>query len=189
MDFIAQLWLPIVLSAVAVFIASSLIHMVFKWHNPDYRKLSNEDDVRAVVRAGGATPGEYVIPHCADMKDMKNPEFTKKFEEGPIAMVTLRPPGPPKMGGALGMWFAYTLLISAIAAYVAQKTLMPAGPDVHFLQVCRVVGALSFLAYAGGSVQAGIWMGKPWGSVAKDLLDGAIYATLTALLFGWLWPH
>jgi hypothetical protein len=189
MDFIAQLWLPIVVSAVLVFIASSLIHMVFKWHNSDYRKLSNEDEVRSVVRAGGPTPGMYMIPHCGDMKEMKNPEFIKKFVDGPVAFVTLKAPGPPTMGGALGMWFVYTLVIGAVAAYIAQKTLMPAGPEVHFLQVCRVVGALTFLAYGAGSVQAGIWMAKPWGSVAKDLLDAAIYAAVTALTFAWLWPH
>ena len=90
------------------------------------------------------------------------------------------------MGGALGLWFAYTLVISAIAAYVASRVLTG---EANFLQVCRVVGALSFLAYAAGSVQAGIWMGKPWGSVAKDLLDGAIYAAITAMTFAWLWPH
>ena len=186
MTFLTDLCIPIVLSAVLVFVASSLIHMVFKWHNPDFRKLANEDEVRAVLRAGSPAPAQYVIPHCADMKDMKSPELVKKFEEGPVAMLTLRPSGAPKMGGALGMWFVYTLLISAIAAYVSSKVL-PSG--ANFLQGCRVVGALSFLAYAGGSVQAGIWMGKPWPSVAKDVLDGVIYAVLTAVTFAWLWPH
>ena len=181
-----QLWLPILVTALLVFVASSLIHMVFKWHNADFRKLANEDDVRAVIRAGHAEPGQYVLPHCADMKDMKNPDFVRKFDEGPVGMVTLRPVGPPKMGGALGMWFVYTLAIGTLAAYVAEKTL---GPQSSFLQVCRVVSVLAFLAYAAGSVQMGIWMGKPWGSVAKDLLDGAIYATLTALTFGWFWTH
>jgi hypothetical protein len=187
MDFIAHLWLPIVVSAVLVFIASSLIHMVIKWHNTDYNKLANEDEVRAALRASSAAPAQYVIPHCADMKAMQAPEMQKKFVEGPIAFITLRPPGAPKMGGALGGWFAYTLVISAIAAYVAHKTLTPMGTEVNFLQVCRVASALAFVAYGGGSVQLGIWMGKPWGSVAKDLADAAIYAALTGVTFGYLW--
>ncbi len=163
--------------------------MVFKWHKSDYNKLANEDEVRGVIRASGAAPKQYVVPYCADMKDLQNPEMQKKFEEGPIAFITLKAPGTPKMGGAMGMWFAYTFVIGAIAAYVAQKTLMPAGPDVHFLQICRVVGVITFLAYVGGSIQNGIWMGKPWSSVAKEILDGAIYAAVTALTFAWLWPH
>src|SRR5258705_1385777 len=98
---LAQLWIPILASAVGVFVASSLIHMVIKWHNADYRKLANEDDVRAVVRAGNPSPGQYVIPHCLDMKEMQAPEMQKKFQEGPIAFVTVRPSGMPSMGQPL----------------------------------------------------------------------------------------
>ena len=70
MNDVLELWLPIVLTAVFIFIASSLIHMVFKWHNSDYKKLSNEDEVAAAIRAGNHAPGQYVLPHCMDMKEM-----------------------------------------------------------------------------------------------------------------------
>ncbi len=189
MDFIAHLWLPIAVSAVLVFIASSLIHMVIQWHKTDYNKLANEDEVRVALRASNATPAQYVIPYCAGMKEMQAPEMQKKFVEGPIAFITLRPPGVPKMGGALGGWFVYILVVCAVAAYIAHKTLTPMGPEVNSLQVCRVVSALAFLAYGGGSVQQGIWMGKPWGSVAKDLVDAAIYAAITGATFAYLWPR
>ena len=66
-----QLWIPIVLSAVLVFVMSSLIHMVFKWHNSEYRGVANEEELRRVLRA--AAPGQYMLPYCADMKDMKKP--------------------------------------------------------------------------------------------------------------------
>jgi hypothetical protein len=186
MNFIAELWIPIVVSAVLIFIASSVIHMVVKWHNSDYRKFSNEDAIRAAIRAGNAEPGQYTVPHCADMKDMAKPEMQQKFVEGPIAWITLRPSGPPKMGGALGAWFVYILVICLIAAYVAQRSLPAAAT---FNQVGRIVGALSLLAYAGGSVQMGIWMGKPWPSVMKDVVDGIIYAVIAGAVFGWLWPR
>src|SRR5450631_2533886 len=186
MSYIAELWIPIVLSAVLIFVASSLIHMVFKWHNSEYWKLSNEDEVRAVVRAGSPAPGQYVIPHCADMKAMGSPEMQQKFAEGPCAFLTVRASGTPKMGSALGMWFAYVLAVCLIAAYVGNKSL---GEGASFFQVGRLVGALSFLSYAGGSVQYGIWMGKPWSSVAKDVLDAIIYAVIAGATFGWLWPR
>ena len=186
MSYIAELWIPIVLSAVLIFVASSLIHMVFKWHNSEYWKLSNEDEVRAVVRAGSPAPGQYVIPHCADMKAMGSPEMQQKFAEGPCAFLTVRASGMPKMGGALGMWFAYVLAVCLIAAYVGNKSL---GEGASFFQVGRLVGALSFLSYAGGSVQYGIWMGKPWSSVAKDVLDAVIYAVIAGSVFGCFWPR
>ena len=186
MTFLVQLWMPILLSAVLVFAASSLIHMVLKWHNSDYRKLANEDEVRAAIRAGNPAPGQYTTPHCLEGKEMRSPEAHRKFTEGPVGFITLVAPGPPRIGGMLAAWFLFSLAVGVIAAYIASRTLPP---GASFGQVCRVVGTLSFLAYAGGSVPAGIWMGKPWSSVAKEILDGLIYGALTGAAFGWLWPR
>jgi hypothetical protein len=186
MDFLAQLWMPIIASAVLVFIASHVIHIVIKWHNSDYRKLANEDDVRAAIRAASPAPGQYVVPHCLDMKDMGTPEMQKKFVEGPIAFVTLRPSGMPSMGRTLALWFGYTLAIGVIAAYLASRALPS---TASFGQVCRLVATVAFVAYAGGSVQMGIWFGKPWGSVVKDVADGLIYGVITGATFAWLWPR
>jgi len=183
---LAQLWIPILLSAVAVFAASSLIHMVVKWHASDYRTLSNEDEVRAAIRKGSPTPGQYVMPHCSDMKDMGKPEVQEKYKEGPVGFLVLIPNGAPAMGPALGKWFVYTALVAFMAAYLASRTL---APGTHYLQVFRVVGAVSFLAYGFGSIQMGIWMGKPWSSVIKDLADALIYGLVSAGVFGWLWPR
>jgi hypothetical protein len=183
---LAQLWLPIVLSAVLVFVASSLVHMVFKWHNSDYLKLANEDEVRAAVGKSKPGPGQYVIPYCADMKEMRSPEMQKKFVDGPVAFMTVRASGLPNMGKHLGQWFALSLVIGILTAYLASKSLQVGD---SFLRVARVTSIVPFLAYAGGSVSAGIWYGKPWRSVAKEVLDGFIYGAVTALAFGMLWPH
>src|SRR5512140_366353 len=102
---LAQLWLPVVLAAVLIFVASSLIHMVFKWHNSEYRPLSNEEAVRAAIRAGTPAPGQYAVPHVADMKDMKLPQVQQKFSEGPVAFLTVRPNGAISMGKPLVLWF------------------------------------------------------------------------------------
>ncbi len=69
-----DLWLPIVLSAVFVFIASSIIHMVLKLHNSDYHQLPGEDKIAAAMREAGVTPGYYSTPYFADMKDVGTPE-------------------------------------------------------------------------------------------------------------------
>jgi hypothetical protein len=186
MNDLLLLWLPILVAAVSVFVASSLIHMVFKWHNSDYQKLSNEDAVLATIRAGSPVPGQYVLPHCADMKDLQNEEMQKKFREGPVGFMTLKQPGPPAMGGALLKWFVFNIVVAVVAGAVAMHV-YGLHAEANRAAGC-LVGVLSFLTYAGGSIQAGIWMGKPWGSVAKDLLDGAIYAAVSGLSFCWLWP-
>ena len=183
---LGQLWIPIVAAAVGIFIASSLVHMVFKWHNADYRKLANEDDVRAVVRASSPAPGQYVIPYCSDMKLMQTPEFQQKFKDGPVAFLTVRPSGPPTIGPALGQWFVLNLVVALLVAYLASKSLPS---TASFLQVCRIVGTVTFMAYAGGSISGAIWMGKPWASAAKEVLDAFIYGLVSAVIFGWLWPR
>jgi hypothetical protein len=182
----AQLWIPILLSAVCVFLASSLIHMVVKWHASDYRALPNEGEVRAAIRKGNPSPGQYVLPHCSDMKAMGTPDMQGKYKEGPVGFLVINPSGVPAMGAALGKWFVFTVLVAFTAAYLASRTL---APGTHYLQVFRVVGAVSFLAYGFGSIPLGIWMGKPWSSVIKDLADALIYGLLSAGIFGWLWPR
>jgi hypothetical protein len=183
---LSQLWLPILLSAVAVFLASSLIHMVVKWHASDYRALPNEDEVRAAVRKGSPAPGQYVLPHCADMKDMQTPAMLQKYQEGPVAMVVISPNGVPGIGASLAKWFVFSVVVAFMAAYLASRTM---APGTHYLQVFRVVGAVSFLAYGFGNVPQAIWMGKPWSIVLKDLADALIYGLLSGGVFGWLWPR
>ena len=183
---VSQLWLPIICSSVAVFVLSSLVHMVLKWHNTDYRKLTNEDEVRAAIQRTDPAPGQYVVPHYGDMKAMQTAEAQQRYKDGPVGFVVLRARGVPNMGQSLALWFLYSAAIAIFAGYLASRSLPPTST---FAGVFRMVATITFLAYGGGSVQSGIWMGKPWGSVAKDLLDAAIYAAATGAVFGALWPH
>jgi hypothetical protein len=183
---LGALWLPILLSAVFVFVVSAIIHMVLKYHNSDFHPLPNEDAVRAAIRSGNPAPGQYVTPYCQEMKDMQTPEMQRKYAEGPVGVFYLRRPGPPSMAPLLGQWFLFTLAVSLFVAYIASHVL-PSGTP--YLSVFRVVGATGFLAYAAGSVPAAIWMGKPWGVAWKEMFDGLVYGLVTAGTFGWLWPR
>ena len=57
---LSALWLPIILSAVIVFFASFLMHMLLKYHNGDYHQIPNEDRVLAALRAAGVAVAESV---------------------------------------------------------------------------------------------------------------------------------
>ena len=50
MTALSALWLPILLSAVLVFVASSLIHMASPWHKSDYPKLPDEEQLIGALR-------------------------------------------------------------------------------------------------------------------------------------------
>ena len=178
-----SLWIPVIVAAVVVFIASAILHMVLKYHKADYRPLPNDDAVRDILR--GTPPGTYATPHCPDMKQLAEPAVREKFEKGPVALVTLMRPGPPTMGKQLTLWFGFTLLVSFLAAYVARKTLYY-GTDG--MVVMRVTGTVAFTGYAAARIMDSIWKGQPWSNTARELLDGAIYSVLTGLTFMLLWP-
>jgi hypothetical protein len=182
---IASLWLPILLSAVAVFIASSIIHMVLQYHKGDYAKLAGEDKVLTAMREAGVQPGSYYFPNCTDPKDLAKPEIQEKFKAGPVGFMTVIPSGVPAMGKQLVSWFVFSIVVSATVAYLATRT-MSAGTD--YLAVFRVVGTTAFLAYGFAHVSDSIWKGQSWSSAFKHLLDGFIYGCVTGGVFGWLWP-
>ncbi|MGQ0736860.1 MAG: hypothetical protein ACT4QD_24810, partial [Acidobacteriota bacterium] len=82
---VTALWLPILLSAVIVFIASSIIHMLLPYHRTDWKKLAAEDEVMNALRPFKIPPGDYLMP-CAGSPDaMKDPAFMEKMNKGPVA--------------------------------------------------------------------------------------------------------
>jgi hypothetical protein len=182
---LTALWLPILLSAVIVFVASSIMHMLLKYHQSDCKRLPDEDKVLAALRGAGLTRGLYMFPYCTH-KDMKSPEMMEKFKQGPVGMMTLRDNGVPAMGKFLSMWFVYCLVIGFFVAYLTGRTLAPGAP---YLAVHRVAGTAAFMAYGLGHLSNGIWKGQPWGMTIKEVADGLIYGLLTGGTFGWLWPR
>lgn len=182
---LSALWLPIVLSAVIVFVASSIIHMVLGYHRSDYKRLPDEDKISAVLRAANLPRGLYHFPFCTH-KEMNSPEMQEKYKQGPVGFMTIYGAGRPPMGKFLGQWFGFCLVISIFVAYLAGRTLAP-GTD--YLHVFRVAGTAAFMAYGLSRISDGIWKGQGWGMTLKEILDGLIYGLLTAGTFGWLWPR
>jgi hypothetical protein len=182
---LTALLLPVLLSAVIVFVASSILHMVLPFHRSDYRQLPDEDTLLATLRSAGLKRGLYVFPFCTH-KDMKSPAIQEKYKQGPVGMLTVFPSGPPVMPKFLGLWFAYCLLIGLFTAYLTGRT-VPFG--AHYPVVFRVAGTAAFMAYGLGPLANGIWKGLPWSFVLKESFDGLIYSLLAAGTFGWLWPR
>ena len=182
---LASLWLPILLSAVIVFIASSIIHMVLPWHKNDYARLPDEEKARAALRPLAIPAGDYMVPCPQDRRELTSPEFKARVNEGPNLVVTVLPNGPWSMGRNLGLWFAYLVVVALYSAYVAGRALPP---GTNYLIVFRFVGATAFAAFALALWQMSIWYRRSWGTTIRSTIDGLIYATLVAGTFGWLWP-
>ncbi|MEO8674242.1 MAG: hypothetical protein ABI569_01610 [Casimicrobiaceae bacterium] len=186
MTGLSALWLPILLSTVIVFVASSIIHMVLPWHKTDYPKVPDEDRVRDALRPFAIPPGDYMVPRCENSKELGTPEFAEKLNQGPVIVMTVLPNGQWSMGRNLGLWFLYCAVVGLFAAYVAGRAL-PAGAS--YAHVFQFVGATAFIGYALALWQMSIWYRRAWTTTIKATIDGLIYALLTAGTFGWLWPH
>jgi hypothetical protein len=186
MTGLSALWLPILISTVIVFIASSIIHMILPWHKTDYPKVPDEDRVRDALRPFAIPPGDYMVPRCDNSKEMKSPEFAEKLNQGPVMVLTVLPNGPWSMGRNLGLWFLYCAVVSLFAAYVAGRALSAGASYPHVFQF---VGATAFIGYSLALWQMSIWYRRAWSTTTKATIDGLIYALLTAGTFGWLWPH
>jgi hypothetical protein len=185
MAFLSDLWLPIVLASVFVFVASSIIHMLLPVHSGDFKPLPNEDPVLDAMRSPDVAPGQYMLPGVREMADLAKPEVIEKYKRGPVGFLTIVPAGPPAMGKNLVQWFLYSVLVSLFSGYVAWHGL---GRGAHYLDVFRVAGSVALAAYAIGPIPNSIWWGAPWKNTAKFIFDGVVYGLVTAGTFGWLWP-
>jgi hypothetical protein len=182
---LTALWLPILLSAVIVFVASSIMHMLLPYHRGDYQKLPDEDKLLTALRAAGLKRGLYVFPFCTQ-KEMKTPAMIEKYKQGPVGMMTVFPSGPPAMPKLLGMWFAFCLVIGFFVAYLTGHTVSAGAP---YPAVFRVAGTAAFLSYGLGNLTNSIWKRQMWSVTIKEVIDGLVYGLLTAGTFGWLWPR
>jgi hypothetical protein len=183
---LTELWLPILLSAIIIFVVSSLIHTVLPWHKGDYPKLPDEEKFRSTVRPLAIPPGDYGVPRPMSMQEMKSAEFDAKMTEGPVMFITVAPNGPMSMTGSLVGWFIYTLVVGVIVAYAGTLALEIGS---GYRGVFRVVSVAAFCCYALALPQMSVWYHRGWRVTLVSMFDGLIYALLTAGTFGWLWPR
>ena len=180
------LWLPIVASAVIVFLASWIIHMFLPNHRKDFMKLPNEDALLDALRSMNIPSGQYLAPNANTAAQMKQPEYAEKRKRGPSLFLTLISGGDTGMGKSLLQWFVYLLVISLFIAYLARHGL---APGAVYLRVFKSVGVAAFMAYGLGHAHQSIWYRQAWRTTVVYFIDGLVYSLLTAGVFGWLWPR
>jgi hypothetical protein len=178
------LWLPIILSSIAVFFVSAAINMAPLWHKNDFPKLKDQDAIMDALRPFTIPPGEYLVPR-ADAAERRSPEYLEKLKSQTVMIITVWKYGTVPMGATFVYWLLYTTVMSIFAAYIAGRALPP---GAEYLSVFRFAGATAFLGYSAALWQFTIWYSRPWKSSLKMTFDGLIYASLTAGMFGWLWP-
>ena len=185
MDFIGQLWLPILVASAFCFIASAILWMMGPHHKGDWKAAPNQDGIMAALRQGNVPEGAYILPH-ADMRDKAALEAAaKQREEGPSGILYVGPRGRMNMGAMMTKQLVFFIVANFFLAYVTSHALPVGTPYIH---VFRIVGAIGFMMYSLGAAPESIWFGRPWRHFFTNGFDGLVYALLTAGTFGWLWP-
>jgi hypothetical protein len=114
---LAELWMVVLLAGVLCWFASASIHMFIKYHNADYQVLSNEPEVSAALVASSPKPALYTMPYCLDMQAMSEQPMQKKFDDGPVAMITVMPNGMPPMSKLLSQQIVFFIIGSLLIAF------------------------------------------------------------------------
>ena len=182
----SSLWLPIIVSAVVVFLASWIVHMFLPFHRSDFARLPDEDAVLDALRALIIKSGSYLAPWVSTPAQMKEPSYIEKRTRGPSLFLTIIAGPAPGMGKPLAQWFVYLLVIALFVACLAHTTVAPGAPPAV---VFYVTGIAAFMAYALGHPHQSIWYRQPWRTTVSYLFDGLIYTLLTAAVFAWAWPR
>jgi hypothetical protein len=183
---IQSLWLPILLSAVFVFLASSVLHMALPWHKKDFRGVPEEAQAAAALRPLAIPPGDYMLPKPDSMQQLRSPEYADRLAKGPVLMMTVMPNGMTPMGGLLAKWFVYLVVVAIFAAAIASTTL---GRNADPKLIFHTVALTSFLGFAMALWQMSIWYHRSAVTTLKSTIDGLVYAVITGGTFVWLWPR
>ncbi|MDP1563818.1 MAG: hypothetical protein Q8M16_20745 [Pirellulaceae bacterium] len=180
MEFLLQLWVPILVTGVVLFFASFVAWTVLPHHASDFRPLPDEDKLMETVKLLKIAPGSYMFPHMTHAQ-ASDPEKIAKYTAGPRGTVVVW--DMPNMGRNLLLTFVYFLLIALVTAYIAWESLQ--GQTVTFLKAFQIVGAIGVLTFASSGQLNAVWFPR---RTLKDFIDGIVYGIFMGLIFAFLWP-
>ncbi|MBI1852144.1 MAG: hypothetical protein HYR85_17530 [Planctomycetes bacterium] len=185
MDLLFPLWLPILLSAAAVWIVSLIVWMALPHHKRDFIDLSDEDGFMDYIRRSGIKPGNYIFPDFRDRKAMESEKTQKALKEGPVGHLSVWPT-PVTMGGKMVATFIVYLVVSTLIAYLTRVALPGAAP---FAKVFQIAATAGILAYCFSFIPNALWFGSYKRTIVASIVDGVVFGLITGAIFAWRWEH
>jgi hypothetical protein len=176
-----SLWLPILVSGVALFFASWAAWMLLPHHKPEWKGLPDEDAVMSALRNTNVPPGQFMFPYAATPDACKSDEFKRRMQAGPSGTLTIWK-GPPNMAVNMLCTLLFFLVANFIIGYLTGIAL---DPGESFAKVFRFAGTAGILTYGTANILNGIWFGR---KMIADIIDGVAYGLITGLIFAALWP-
>lgn len=177
---LTSLLLPIILSAVALFVASFLSWVILPLHFKDWVKAEGEDELMKTISDLKIPPGNYMFPGWNTAQEMKDENYQKKYEAGPCGIITVF--GKVSMGRNLGLTFLYFVVVSFLLAYLGTIALSPGD---EFMKVFRLISTAAFMAFLTSIVQHAIWFHN---RIVGHVIESIVYAAITGAIFAAMWP-
>lgn len=181
MEFLINLWAPILAATLVLWILSTLFWTVLPHHENDFSPLPDEDSLMSAIRETEIPAGRYMFPFLRH-SDLKNPALVEKYTNGPRGTIVLW--DIPNMGKNIGLTVLYFFIVTVVMAYIAWETLGNTQPG--FSRVFQIVGAMALLVYCSSGQMHAIWFPR---RMRMDFFDGIAYGLATGLAFAFLWPN
>ena len=183
MEFLAHLWLPLLLSAVAVWFWSFLSWAILPLHKGDSKALPDEEAFAAAVRPLNIPPGSYGFPNCSDHKERNDPAFQAKWKAGPVGLLNIWMPNL-NMGANMILSFAVYAVASCLIAYAGYAAI----PHASHAKAFQVAGTMGLLTYCFAFLPNMIWFQASKSTKVMAVFDGVVQGLLTGTIFALMWP-
>lgn len=184
MEEISAISLPILLSGIAVFMASFLAWVVIGHHKRDWSELPEEEATIDLLQKSGTKAGQYAFPMLRTEKHMADESKLQRLESGPWGTVNVWA-RPASLSRNLLQSFVFYLTTSLFVGYLGTLSL---DPGASFSRVFQVTGTAGILAYAFGGIPNAIWFGTHFRTALMDVIDGICFGLITGLIFASMWP-
>ena len=184
MELVIPLWLPILLSAAAVWVISIMASVALPHHKQDWIGLPDENGLMDYIRRSGIKPGNYLFPDFRTREAMKSEKVEKALKEGPVGHLSVWQT-PLTMGGKMVATFIVYLVVSTLIGYLTRVALPGAAP---FAKVFQVAATAGILAYCFSFIRNAVWFGSYKRTIVANVIDGIVYGLITGAIFAWRWP-
>ncbi len=190
MHALHDLWLPILLSGVAVWVASALAWMAIGHHRKDRDPIpgGKEREFMDTIKRLNIPPGNYGFPDFCQHHDLP----PKERKEAMKALYNTRPMGMLRVWGEVNMGvnmfltFLFYLITSMVIAFLAAGALPHGASFATVFHLCSLAG---ILAYCFATFPGDLWYQLKHRAMLMCWIDGIIFGLITGLIFAWLWPR
>ncbi len=189
MSLLLPLWLPILLSAIAIWFISTIASMALPHHKQDWINLpdppTGEDNFMDDLRKRAIPPGNYLFPDFRTPAALKSPKVEQALKQGPVGHLSIWKT-PVTMGDKLLGAFIVHLIVAILIAYLTRLALPTSAP---FAKVFQFAATAGILAYSFSSIPSALWFGAYKRTIIASVVDGIVFGLVIGAIFAWRWPH